>query len=243
MQFLASTSSSHPYRTSATDFLHRLAGLPWVIIGCLTDLCLHLANVKHDVFSLPMGINCCKILRDYQLHLVVHAFDIVEGDLRERVSKRFQTIHGGQRWVRCKRQDVLWLRCNGECLSRRFLGSSRSVAQELSHSINQSLLPTVVDMGSSIEPRIMPQAWLMLSELIFFCRPTFTVSPHASLCTFSSILTLSKATNCQNNSLIDIAKVSQYSFTLLNSLSNLRILFRSHLAHPSPDAFISCSSP
>jgi hypothetical protein len=52
----------------------------------------------------------------------------------------------------------------------------------------------------------------MLSGLIFFFRPTFTVSPHASLCTSSSILTLSKATNRPNNCPIDITKARKYSF-------------------------------
>ncbi len=72
--------------------------LPRIVIRRFPYFAFHLADIQYHVFGLRSGM-------DYQhasfeadgtredAHLVVHTLDIIERDLGELVSQRFQTVH------------------------------------------------------------------------------------------------------------------------------------------------------
>lgn len=67
------------------NLLHqRRARAPGIVVGSLPDLGLHLAHVEDDV-----------------LGLVVHAFDVIEGNVLKSRRERLKSVHGGRNSQDC----------------------------------------------------------------------------------------------------------------------------------------------
>ena len=75
----------------------QLGHIPRFVVRCLTDLALHLTNIQDDVLRLRDVSETSTSRISADTNLIVHALNIIERDLRERISERLQTVHGGRR--------------------------------------------------------------------------------------------------------------------------------------------------
>ena len=106
---------------SADNRSVRISHIPRFVVCCLANLALHLTNIQDDVLRLRDVSDTSTSRISADANLIVHALDIIERDLRERISERLQAVHGGQGLVRVRGRVTTTSRASVSSQTRRQL--------------------------------------------------------------------------------------------------------------------------